>query len=153
MPVVLDSPAAVRRAAMDLLAQREHGRVELTRKLRQRGAPPELIDSALDRLAEEGLLSESRYLESFIASRARGGYGPQRIREELAQRGLPRGDIDQALREADIDWVEQLREVWRRKFNRQPQDARERAQQGRFLAYRGYSMEMISRLLRSNPDD
>ena len=153
MPVVLDSPAAVRRAGMDLLAQREHGRVELTRKLRQRGAPPELIDSALDRLTEEGLLSESRYLESFIASRARGGYGPQRIREELAQRGLPRGDIDQALREADIDWGEQLREVWRRKFNRQPQDARERAQQGRFLAYRGYSMEMISRLLRGNTDD
>ncbi|MBD2838200.1 recombination regulator RecX [Pseudomonas sp. JM0905a] len=153
MPVVLDSPAAVRRAAMDLLAQREHGRVELTRKLRQRGAPPELIDSALDRLTEEGLLSESRYLESFIASRARGGYGPQRIREELAQRGLPRGDIDQALREADIDWGEQLREVWRRKFNRQPQDARERAQQGRFLAYRGYSMEMINRLLRGNLDD
>ncbi|MDH4873066.1 recombination regulator RecX [Pseudomonas sp. BN515] len=153
MPVVLDSPAAVRRAAMDLLAQREHGRVELTRKLRQRGAPPELIDSALDRLTEEGLLSETRYLESFIASRARGGYGPQRIREELAQRGLPRGDIDQALREADIDWGEQLREVWRRKFNRQPQDARERAQQGRFLAYRGYSMEMISRLLRGNLDD
>ncbi|GLZ88214.1 regulatory protein RecX [Metapseudomonas resinovorans] len=153
MPVVLDSPAAVRRAAMDLLAQREHGRVELTRKLRQRGATPELIDSALDRLTEEGLLSESRYLESFIASRARGGYGPQRIREELAQRGLPRSDIDQALREADVDWSEQLREVWRRKFNRQPQDARERAQQGRFLAYRGYSMEMISRLLRGSTDD
>ncbi|MNG37567.1 recombination regulator RecX [compost metagenome] len=66
---------------------------------------------------------------------------------------MPRGDIDQALREADIDWGEQLREVWRRKFNRQPQDARERAQQGRFLAYRGYSMEMISRLLRGNTDD
>ncbi|BAN50229.1 recombination regulator RecX [Metapseudomonas resinovorans] len=153
MPVVLDSPAAVRRAAMDLLAQREHGRVELTRKLRQRGAPPELIDSALDRLTEEGLLSESRYLESFIASRARGGHGPQRIREDLAQRGLPRSEIDQALREADIDWNEQLREVWRRKFNHQPADARERAQQGRFLAYRGYSMEMINRLLRGNLDD
>ena len=71
MPVVLDTPVAVRRAAMDLLAQREHGRVELARKLRRRGAPPELIDSALDRLAEEGLLDESRYLDSFIASRAR----------------------------------------------------------------------------------
>lgn len=120
MAIVLDSHAAVRRAAMDLLAQREHGRVELTRKLRQRGAPPEMIDSALDRLADEGLLSESRYLESFIASRARGGYGPQRIREELAQRGLPRGDIDQALRDADIDWGEQLREVWQRKFGHPP---------------------------------
>ena len=48
---------------MDLLARREHGRVELTRKLRQRGADPEMIDAALDRLTEEGLLSESRYLE------------------------------------------------------------------------------------------
>ncbi|WP_375737634.1 recombination regulator RecX [Pseudomonas boanensis] len=154
MPVMLDSPAAVRRAAMDLLAQREHGRVELTRKLRQRGAPIELIDSALDRLAEEGLLSESRYLESFIASRARGGYGPQRIREELALRGLPRGDIDQALRDAEVDWGEQLREVWRRKFGgRLPQDARERAQQGRYLAYRGFSMEMISRVLRGSSLD
>lgn len=149
MSLVLDNPLAVRRAAMDLLARREHGRVELTRKLRQRGAPEELIEAALDRLAEEGLLSEARYLESFVAYRARAGYGPQRIREELGQRGLARGDIDQALRDSGIDWFAQLRETWRRKFaGRLPGDVRERAQQGRFLAYRGYSLEMIGRLLR-----
>lgn len=149
MPIVLDSPAAVRRAAMDLLARREHGRVELTRKLRQRGAPPELVDSALDRLADEGLLDESRYLESFVASRARAGYGPQRIREDLAQRGLPRDAIESALREASIDWGSHLRDVWQRKFGgERPSDARERAKQGRYLAYRGYSMDMIGRLLR-----
>lgn len=149
MSVVLDNPLAVRRAAMDLLARREHGRVELMRKLRKRGAPDELIEAALQRLAEEGLLSEARYLESFVAYKARAGYGPQRIREELGQRGLARGDIDQALRDSGIDWFEQLRETWQRKFaGRLPVDARERAQQGRFLAYRGYSLEMIGRLLR-----
>lgn len=149
MNVVLDNPLAVRRAAMDLLARREHGRVELMRKLRKRGAPEELIEAALQRLAEEGLLSEARYLESFVAYKARAGYGPQRIREELGQRGLARGDIDQALRDSGIDWFEQLRETWQRKFaGRLPIDARERAQQGRFLAYRGYSLEMIGRLLR-----
>ncbi|MBF8162290.1 recombination regulator RecX [Ectopseudomonas hydrolytica] len=149
MTAVLDNPLAVRRAAMDLLARREHGRVELTRKLRKRGAPDELIDGALDRLAEEGLLSEARYLESFVAYRARAGYGPQRIREELGQRGLARGDIDLALRDSGIDWFEQLRETWQRKYaGRLPNDARERAQQGRFLAYRGYSLDMIGRLLR-----
>lgn len=133
---------------MDLLARREHGRVELSRKLLRRGAPQALIEAALERLAEEGLLSEVRYLESFVASRARAGYGPQRIREELTQRGLARGDIDQALRESGIDWFTQLRETWQRKFaGCMPSDARERAQQGRFLAYRGYSMEMIGRLL------
>src|SRR5690606_29880490 len=99
MAAVLGTPVAVRRGAMDLLARREHGRVELERKLRRRGASPELIEVALDRLAEEGLLSESRYLESYIASRARAGYGPLRIREELAQRGLPREAIEQALGE------------------------------------------------------
>ena len=149
MPVVLDNLVAVRRAAMDLLARREHGRVELTRKLRQRGAPVELIDTALERLAQEGLLSEARYLESFVGYRARAGYGPLRIREELTQRGLSRADVEQALRDSGIDWREQLEQVWRRKFSGQlPGDARERAQQGRFLSYRGYPPDLIGRLLR-----
>lgn len=152
MTLLLDNPAAVRRVAMDLLARREHGRVELTRKLRQRGAADELIDAALDRLTEQGLLCEARYLHSFVASRARGGHGPLRIREELAQRGLPREAIEQALNEAEIDWHEQLRAVWQRKFGQLPVDARERAQQGRFLAYRGYPLELIGRLLRGLDD-
>ncbi|MFI8580179.1 Regulatory protein RecX [Pseudomonas sp. THAF187a] len=153
MTAILDNPLAVRRAAMDLLARREHGRVELTRKLRKRGAPQELIEAALQRLSEEGLLSEARYLESFVAYRARAGYGPQRIREELGQRGLERSDIDQALRESAIDWFESLRETWQRKFAGQlPMDARERAKQGRFLAYRGYSLDMIGRLLRGSDE-
>ncbi|MFW9266397.1 recombination regulator RecX [Pseudomonas sp. NR3] len=154
MTAVLDTLVAVRRAAMDLLARREHGRVELTRKLRQRGAPDELIDAALDRLTEEGLLSEARYLESFVSYRARSGYGPMRIREELGQRGLQRADIESALRESGIDWQQQLAETWRRKFSGHlPIDIRERAKQGRFLAYRGYSMEMINRLFSGRSMD
>ncbi|MES2870792.1 MAG: recombination regulator RecX [Pseudomonadota bacterium] len=154
MTVVLDTLVAVRRTAMDLLARREHGRVELTRKLRQRGACPDMIDIALDRLTEEGLLSESRYLESFIRYRARSGYGPLRIREELNQRGLSRGDVEQALRECGFNWQEQLADTWRRKFDGQlPEDAKERARQGRFLSYRGYPLEMIGRLLSGREFD
>ena len=133
---------------MDLLARREHGRVELTRKLRQRGAPEELIEQALDRLTEEGLLNEARYLESFIRYRSRSGYGPSRIREELGQRGLQRSDIEMALRESDVDWQAQLIDVWERKFaGVKPTDPRSRAQQTRFLVYRGFSMEMVGRVL------
>lgn len=154
MTAMLDNPVAVRRAAMDLLARREHGRVELLRKLRQRGASDELIEPALDRLAEEGLLSESRYLESFIAYRARAGYGPLRIREELTQRGLSRADVEQALRDSGIDWAAYLLDCWQRKYSgRLPQTPRERAQQGRFLSYRGYPLELIGRLLRGALDD
>lgn len=148
MGLALDNPVAVRRAAMDLLARREHGRIELARKLRQRGAPAELIDPELDRLADEGLLSEARFLESFVRMRANAGYGPLRIREELVQRGLPRGDIERALQDSGFDWDEQLRDAWHRKFaGTLPADLRERARQGRFLSYRGFSPEMIGRLL------
>lgn len=139
---------------MDLLARREHCRVELTRKLRQRGACPDMIDIALDRLTEEGLLSESRYLESYINYRAGSGYGPLRIREELGQRGLSRGDIEEALRESGFNWQEQLEDTWRRKFaGKLPEDAKERARQGRFLSYRGYTMDMIGRVLSGREFD
>ena len=154
MTAVLDNLVAIRRTAMDLLARREHGRVELTRKLRQRGACPEMIDVALDRLTEDNLLSESRYLESYISYRARSGYGPLRIREELNQRGLARSDIEQALRECGFNWQEQLEDTWRRKFSGQlPEDARERARQGRFLSYRGYPLDMVGRLLSGREFD
>ena len=154
MTAVLDNLVAIRRTAMDLLARREHGRVELTRKLLQRGACPEMIDVALDRLTEDNLLSESRYLESYISYRARSGYGPLRIREELSQRGLARSDIEQALRECGFNWQEQLEDTWRRKFSGQlPEDARERARQGRFLSYRGYPLDMVGRLLSGREFD
>lgn len=149
MAVALDSPAAVRRAAMDLLARREHGRAELARKLRQRGAEAELVEAALERLSEEGLLSEQRFVESFIRSRAGAGYGPLRIREELSQRGVPRAQAERALADCEVDWTDNLRELWRRRFGSLPQDARERAKQGRFLLYRGFAQEAVSRLLRS----
>ena len=153
MAAILDTPVAVRRVAMDLLARREHSRVELERKLRLRGVSAELMAPALDRLAEQGLLCDARFLQCFVASRARAGHGPVRIREDLAQRGLQRADIEPALRDAQIDWGEQLHEVWQRKFAGQlPVDARERAKQGRFLAYRGYPLDLISRLLRGIDD-
>lgn len=152
MAAMLDTPVAVRRAAMDLLARREHGHVELTRKLRKRGAADELIEAALARLAQEGLLSEARYLESFVASRARAGYGPLRIREDLHQRGLARDAVEQALTQAGVDWREQLRNVWLKKFGELPGDRREMAKQGRFLAYRGYPIALIGRLLNGIED-
>lgn len=138
---------------MDLLARREHGRAELARKLRQRGAAGEMIDAELERLAEEGLLSDQRFLECFIRSRANAGYGPLRIRDELGQRGLPRSAVERALADSGIDWADNLRQLWRRRFAGLPQDTRERAKQGRFLLQRGFALEGVNRLLRGGGDE
>lgn len=147
--IVLETPVSIRRAAMNLLARREHGHVELTRKLRQRGADAEMLDIELQRLTEEGLLSEQRFLESYIRSRANAGRGPLRIREELAQRGVARSEIEQAINAAEIDWNEKMREVWLRRFAGGAADLKEKAKQARFLAQRGYAADDIRRLLDS----
>lgn len=144
---MLDTPVSIRRAAMNLLARREHGHVELARKLRLRGADAEMIEVELQRLTDDGLLSEERYLESYIRSRANEGRGPMRIREELTQRGLARADVDQALSEAQVDWDERLRELWQRRFNEPALDLKEKAKQSRFLAQRGYAVDAIRQLL------
>ena len=60
---MLDTPVAIRRAAMNLLARREHGHVELARKLRLRGADAEMIEVELQRLTDEGGVSGEGYLE------------------------------------------------------------------------------------------
>ncbi len=79
--------ASVRLAAMNLLARREHSRREMQRKLGRR-FPPELLDTALNRLQEERLLCDSRFAECFLRQRAGRGFGPQRIRHELRERAL-----------------------------------------------------------------
>lgn len=145
----LDTPIAIRKIAMDILAMREHGRIELKRKLLRKGASPELVDNVLDELTNDKLLCEQRYLASYIRSRANAGNGPLRIEQELLERGINKTDIRQAIAEADYDWYEQLKAVWQRKFNQLPKDQKEKAKQGRFLLYKGFSMEMVSRLLRA----
>lgn len=144
---MLDTPVSIRRAAMNLLARREHGHVELARKLRQRGADADMIEVELQRLTADGLLSEERYLESYIRSRANQGRGPLRIREELTQRGLPRSDVEQALSAAQVDWDERLRELWQRRFDGWAVDLKEKVKQSRFLAQRGYAVDSIRQLL------
>ncbi len=88
-PDVAD-PGACERAALDLLARREHSRRELERKLGARGFTDELIAPTLDALEESGELASARFTASFIRARAAKGQGPARIRAELAERGIDR---------------------------------------------------------------
>jgi len=129
----------VRRAAMDLLARREHGQQELCDKLGRRFEDAALVRAEVLRLREEGLQSDARFAEVYVRSRAQRLYGPSRIRMELRERRIAEDLIEQALAEAGIDWAQQMRELIRRKFGRQPPETiAERAKQQRFLAYRGF---------------
>ncbi|MDH5259562.1 MAG: recombination regulator RecX, partial [Gammaproteobacteria bacterium] len=59
----------IRVAAMDYLSRREHASYELYQKLLLKNYDPDEISAALERLTEQGLLSDSRFTEVFIEQR------------------------------------------------------------------------------------
>jgi regulatory protein len=140
--------ADTRDIALGLLARREHSRDELRRKLESRGFDAGDVNSLLDKLAAERLQSDTRFAESYIRARAARGFGPVRIRVELRERGVSDALIDEYLDEHAQRWRDALYAQYRKRFGDKPaNDYRERARRGRFLQQRGFSTDMIGRLL------
>jgi regulatory protein len=133
-----------RRQALELLARREHTRLELERKLKAQGAPPLVVAEALDGLEKEGLVSAARFAESFVRSRVAKGQGPLRIRRELAARGVSDQDAAAALDAGSYDWRSLARSVRIKKYgSERPKRYTEHARQARFLEYRGFDYDQI----------
>ena len=148
----LDEPACTR-IALGLLARREHSRRELTRKLAKRGFPDDVVSRALAELERTGALAEARFTESFVRSRIGKGQGPQRIRADLAQRGIADDKAEDVLRAADVDWLATIRAVRAKRFGPElPRDYAERARQARFLQYRGFDSAQICAALEFDAD-
>ena len=104
-----------------------------------------VIDSLLDWLEANQYLSDARFVESRVHARI-ARFGNARIRFELTQHhaALP-ADAEQRLRETEF---ERARAVWTRKYEPAATDPASRARQSRFLAGRGFSAEVIARVLR-----
>jgi regulatory protein len=133
-----------RKKAMDYLARREHGHEELVNKLRRSGFAPEIADEAVARLVADGLQSDARFVEAFIAARINQGKGPLKISADLRERGIADAAIAQGIGAADHDWSAAAIEVRRKKFGtRRPADFRDKARQMRFLQSRGFDTDQI----------
>ncbi|AGA91163.1 hypothetical protein Thimo_2429 [Thioflavicoccus mobilis 8321] len=131
-----------------MLAARDHSRLELRRKLAVRGFAPAAVDAVLERLSGEGLLSESRLAEAYVAERLAKGFGPLRVREELRRKGLADELIEPHLHYDTEQWLERLAAVHDKRYGPgRPSDRKEQARRARFLASRGFPGELIGRFL------
>jgi len=144
---------ACKKQALNLLARREHSRLELERKLAARSFASTLVSTTLDELEQSGALAASRFAESFVRSRAAKGQGPVRIRAELKQRGVDDVQFVDLLRDEEFDWYAIARHVRSKRFGRAaPRDFKERARQARFLQYRGFETGQINAALDLGDD-
>lgn len=130
---------------MRLLARREHTRAELANKLSAHGTPEE-IEMVLNQLATTGLQSDARFVESFVRSRAER-LGCARLRQALRSKGVA-AELIEAQVATLPDELERARTLWEKKFAAPPRDAKEWAKQARFLQSRGFSSEIIRKLLK-----
>jgi regulatory protein len=146
-----------------LLAQREHSRAELRRKLMPMAradvlakagehADPSVcaeaaaahVDTLLDWLTTHKYLSEERFVESRVQARA-SRFGNRRIEQELSQHGVSLdANTRTTLRDTELS---RAKAVWTRKYGHPPADSAERMRQMRFLTARGFSTDAVRQVV------
>ena len=134
--------------ALDLVSRREHSRHELMQKLNKRF--PEtlpIIEEALDKLVLNNILDDERFAEMYLNSRAKKGFGPKKIEIELYSKKVDSMLIGNAI-EAYESWIENAENELQKKFKGiQPNDYKSKMKQKQFLFNRGFSAQIIERIL------
>lgn len=145
-----DPEQKARAVALRLLARREHSRLELDLKLRQRRFESAIIEKVLDEYQANDWLNNERFADVFARQRFDLGYGPLKITAELQQRGIQR--LPQWLTGmTDRQWTESAIKVRDRRFGLSDirGDWDEKGRQGRFLSRRGYASDQIESALEA----
>lgn len=143
-------PSTVYSSALDLLAQREHTKFELQRKLIAKGFVVDEISKVVQELEKQGLQSEKRFVESYVTMRYKRGFGPVRIKAELSERGVDQGLIKEFLGDYKSIWPELAEKARLKKFGKEiPKDRQEQAKQMRYLYYKGFDADIIRNIFKN----
>ena len=103
----LDGEAAGLRTydrALNMLAFQARSARDLRRKLVQKGEEPALVDAAVERLVERGLLNDADFARQLTRSKVFGaGASKRRMQQELFRKGVARDTADEAIAEVFAD--------------------------------------------------
>ena len=145
-------PISLKGRALRLLSGREHSRAELERKLTQFEEVPGTLAQVLDELQAKGFINEQRVVDSVLYRRS-AKLGTARIRQELQTKGLDPGMVLDAVASLQDTELARAREVWRKKFGSPPLDAAARGKQQRFLLARGFSGDVVRKVVAGGDED
>lgn len=133
--------------AVAALARREHSTLEIRRKLKQKGFSEADIETSISRLIENNLLSDERFTETYINMRRQRGYGPQRISQELRERGVTDELFNDFLDRNNPEWKQVMRQQYAKKYGHEPAvDYAEKAKRAKFLQARGFPLDWVFKL-------
>ncbi len=144
-----ESAAELKARALRHLARREHSRAELERKLAPHAESAGQLQALLDQLEERKQLSNERFAEQRAHVLARK-YGPARIRHDLKAKGISPELVDRVSAAGEL---ETARAILQRRYRAPAATREERARRARFLQGRGFSSDVIHRLLMRDAED
>ena len=143
-----DTPEQLKARALRHLVRREHSRAELARKLAAHAASREDLEALLDSLVAKKQLSDERYAEERARALSRK-YGAAKIRHDLRAKGISDGIVDAVSSEGEL---ERARAILERKYRVPATTREERAKRARFLQGRGFSSDVVLRLVLDRED-
>lgn len=147
--------------AYSYLNKREHTAAEVDRRLRREGFSPATIAQTLGLLHDEGTLDDRRFARLFIDDkRALEGWGSERIRRVLIQRGVDSDTVAMGLGAggAELDSPseserERAQAVLRSRFPEPPRNRRDRDRALGVLLRKGYEPELAFEALSAYSRD
>lgn len=129
------------------LARREYSVYELSQRLIAKHYSSTVIDSVVEKLSSQGLISDQRFVEAWVRSRIQRGYGPMKIRQELKAKGVSDTLINPAVDESNPAWLDRLKDLWQKKYGTMPKDYPSWSKQARGLQSKGFTSEQIHQIL------
>ena len=132
---------------MRYLARREHSRSQLRAKLFLYAQEGDDVEAVLDELTQCNCLSDARAAQMLVNAK-RSRFGSQRITHELKKKGISDDLISAVLPQLKQSELETACAVWQKKFGIVAQDDKEKSRQVRFLQTRGFSLDVIFKVLR-----
>lgn len=140
-------PISLKSKALDFLSRRDYSYRELFQKLLKYSADEDEIKAVLDEMVAKKFLNEERYIENFIHSKSHK-YGSRKINYLLQEKCQDRELVSQIYSAQEIDELAVARQIRERRFGGEiPTAPAEKNRQFRFLLNRGFSPEIINKLL------
>ena len=140
------TPRARERALYLLQSQGRTG-AQMEKKLSGDGYPQEVINRVMEFLREYHLIDDSAYTENFIRVNREKKSRRQMV-FELQQKGVDRQDILRMLEESPQDDLSAARNLLKKRLRSTDlSDQRERNRLGAYLGRRGFSYDVIRRVM------
>lgn len=150
-------PTLVLEACLRFLEARARSAAEVRRRLLLHGYRADLVEGAIERLTELGMIDDAAFARAWVESRDRARpRGERALRQELARKGIDRAVADETLEERDLEHPDADAAAAKRLLQRHaaalarvtdPRARRQRAYA--LLARNGFDSELAAEVTRS----